>query len=186
MAADDTLPDLLAEGLAVVFIGINPSRYSVEKGHYFARPGNRFWPAFSLSRLSLPARQAFGVETLGPGHDRLLPRHGIGFTDVVKRATPRSTDLAAGELAASAPALFRKLERWRPRVACFHGVTGYRPFREAVLRLPGKSAGLGAQEERLGTTRLFVVPNPSGGNAHFSLADQAAWYDRLAGFTEER
>ena len=104
---------------------------------------------------------------------------------MVKRATARATDLAPGELSASAPALREKLDRFRPRVACFHGVTGYRPFREAVLGLPGKGAGLGPQEERIGATRLFVVPNPSGGNAHFSLADQAAWYDRLAEFAKE-
>jgi len=180
-----TLPDLLAERLSVIFIGINPSCYSVERGHYFARPGNRFWPAFSRSRLSLAARQALGVAALGPEHDALLPPHGIGFTDVVKRATARATDLAPGELAAAAPALRAKLDRWRPRIACCHGVTGYRPFREAVLGLAGKGAGLGPQSETLGATRLFVVPNPSGGNAHFSLADQAAWYDSLASFVEE-
>src|SRR3954469_19637984 len=104
MSQSDTLPDLLVEGLEIVFIGINPSRYSVEKGHYFARPGNRFWPALSRSRLSLAARRALGVEALCPEHDVELPPHGIGFTDVVKRATPRATDLAPGELAAAAPA----------------------------------------------------------------------------------
>src|ERR1700760_2928631 len=98
MDRSDTLPDFLAERLEIVFIGINPSRYSVEKGHYFARPGNRFWPAFSRSRLSLAARRALGVAALGPEHDRLLPAHGIGFTDVVKRATARATDLAPREL----------------------------------------------------------------------------------------
>src|SRR4051794_16939888 len=181
-AVGDTLPDLLAEDLAVVFIGINPSLYSVEKGHYFARPGNRFWPAFSRSRLSLPIRRALGIDALAPEHDARLPGYGIGFTDVVKRATPRATGLAPGELATAAPALAAKLERWRPRVACFHGVTGYRPFRAAVLGVEGGAAALGPQAERIGPTRLFVVPNPSGGNAHFSLADQEAWYDRLADF----
>jgi TDG/mug DNA glycosylase family protein len=184
-ASADTLPDLLAEQLVVVFVGINPSRYSVEKGHYFARPGNRFWPALSRSRLSLPARRALGVEVLGPEHDRALPPHGIGFTDVVKRATPRATDLEPGELEAAAPALRAKLRRWQPRVACFHGVTGYRPFRAAALGLRDGKAVTGAQNETIGATRLFVVPNPSGGNAHFTLAEQAAWYDRLAEFIEE-
>jgi TDG/mug DNA glycosylase family protein len=184
-ASADTLPDLLAEHLAVVFVGINPSRYSVEKGHYFARPGNRFWPALSRSRLSLAARRALGVEALVADHDARLPQHGIGFTDVVKRATPRATDLAPSELEAAAPALLAKLRRWRPRVACFHGVTGYRPFRAAALGLHHGKAVIGAQSETIGATRLFVVPNPSGGNAHFTLADQAAWYDRLAEFIEE-
>jgi TDG/mug DNA glycosylase family protein len=183
--ACDTLPDLLAEDLAVLFVGINPSRYSVEQGHYFARPGNRFWPALSRSRLSLAARRALGVAALDPRHDAALPPHGIGFTDVVKRATPRATDLAPGELAAAAPALLAKLRLWRPRVACFHGVTGYRPFRAAALGLRDGTAAIGSQRETIGATRLFVVPNPSGGNAHFTLAEQTAWYDRLAEFIEE-
>jgi TDG/mug DNA glycosylase family protein len=180
-----TLPDLLADGLAVVFVGINPSVYSVERGHYFARPGNRFWPAFSRSRLSEGVRRGLGVEALLPEHDRMLPARGFGFTDVVKRATPRATGLEVGELGGAAPALFAKLERHRPRVACFHGLTGFRPFRAAALGLPGDEARLGAQGEAIGATRLFVVPNPSGGNAHFTLAEQAAWYDRLAEFLEE-
>jgi TDG/mug DNA glycosylase family protein len=180
-----TLPDLLGPGLAVVFVGINPSVYSAEHGHYFARPGNRFWPAFSRSRLSMVVRRALGVEVLRPEHDRHLPEHGFGFTDVAKRATPRATGLDASELAEAAPALLVKLRRHRPKVACFHGVTGFRPFRAAVLGSAGGEAALGAQAEAIGATRLFVVPNPSGGNAHFTLAEQAAWYDRLADFLEE-
>jgi double-stranded uracil-DNA glycosylase len=176
----ETLPDLLAENLAIVFIGINPSVYSAERGHYFARPGNRFWPALSRSRLTLGVRRALGVETLLPEHDRILPAHGFGFTDVVKRPTARATGLDPGELAAAAPSLFEKLHRTRPQIACFHGVTGFRPFRESVLGLPAAPAALGLQKERVGATRLFIVPNPSGGNAHFTLADQIAWYDRLA------
>src|SRR5690348_14259953 len=81
------LPDYLQPGLQLVFVGINPSVYSAERGHYFARSTNRFWPAFSRSRLSLPVRQALGRERLGPEDDSLLPRFGIGFTDVVKRPT---------------------------------------------------------------------------------------------------
>jgi TDG/mug DNA glycosylase family protein len=79
-----TLPDLLKKGLDVVFIGINPSLFSVERGHYFARKTNRFWPTLSRSVLSLKARQGLRVETLGPQHDRALLGYGIGFTDVVK------------------------------------------------------------------------------------------------------
>src|SRR6202051_719814 len=74
-----TLPDLLRDGLDLVFIGINPSLYSVAQGHYFARKTNRFWPAFSRSVLSEPARRALGVAILEPGHDIALLAHGIGF-----------------------------------------------------------------------------------------------------------
>jgi hypothetical protein len=95
-----TLADLLTAHLDVAFVGINPSCFSVERGHYFARPTNRFWPCLSRSVLSLRAREALRVAQLGPQHDRALLVHRIGFTDVVKRATPMASDLAPGELAA--------------------------------------------------------------------------------------
>jgi TDG/mug DNA glycosylase family protein len=174
-----TLPDLLRDGLALVFVGINPSIYSAERGHYFARPSNRFWRAFSASVLSAPARAALGIERLLPEHDRALLDHGIGFTDVVKRATAKAADLAALDLAAGVAVLTEKLERHRPRIACFHGITGYRPLHRA-LAPAGPDPVLGLQPLQLGPTRLFVVPSPSGANAHFTPADQTRWYDRLA------
>src|SRR5581483_5855247 len=101
-------------GLDVVFVGINPSVYSATLGHYFARKTNRFWPAFSRSRLSLKARQALGVERLEPIHDRVLPDHGFGFTDLVKRASPRATDLTRDEPTDGVAALARKIKRYKP------------------------------------------------------------------------
>jgi double-stranded uracil-DNA glycosylase len=171
----------LRAGLDIVFVGINPSLYSAEQGHYFARKANRFWPAFSRSVLSAPARHALGVERLLPAHDGLLPAHGIGFTDVVKRPSARAAELDPAELAAGAAVLAAKLERYRPRVACFHGVTGFRPFQRA-LGMNAAAAALGAQALCIGATRLFVVPNPSPANAHFTPADQTRWYDALAAF----
>jgi TDG/mug DNA glycosylase family protein len=179
-----TLPDLLTEGLDVVFVGINPSLYSVARGHYFARKTNRFWPGFSRSRLSEGARRGLGVEALLPEHDADLPRFGFGFTDVVKRATANAAGLEAGELAAAVPALRVKLERMRPRVACFHGLTGYRPFYRIVFGAELGADPLGVRPETIGATRIFVAPNPSPANAHFTLADQVAWYDRLADYIE--
>ena len=162
-----------------MFVGINPSVYSAERGRYFARPGNRFWPCISRSVLTERARAALGVDALGPQHDRALLRFGIGFTDLVKRPTPKASDLAAAELAAGVEHLLKKIDRYRPRVACFHGVTGYRYVHDA---LAGKSVAvaLGLQDVRLGTTRIFLVPNPSGANAHFTREDQTRWYDALA------
>ena len=174
-----TLPDLLRPGLDIVFIGINPSLYSVAQGHYFARKANRFWPALSRSVLSAPARQALGVEYLAPMHDVMLQDHGIGFTDVVKRATARADELDPIEFAAATRDLVAKLERFQPRIACFHGMMGYRPF----IRLHAPSLPhpvLGEQTLRLGETRVFVVPNPSPANAHASPAVQTEWYDRIA------
>ncbi len=177
-----TLPDLLAPGLDLVFVGINPSTYSVERGHYFSRKTNRFWPAFSRSRLSERARAALGVAALGPEHDRALLAHGIGFTDVVKLATGNAGDIPPTAFVESAPQLLRRLRRFSPRVACFHGLTGFRPFLRLGLAIDRREAALGPQPELIGDTRLFVVPNPSPANAHFTPADQTAWYDRLAAF----
>ena len=179
MVNPPTLPDLLREGLDIVFVGINPSVFSAQQGHYFARKINRFWPALSRSRLSLAARQGLGVERLEPVHDRVLQDYGFGFTDLVKRASPRSTDLTRAELTDGVAALARKLKRYRPRMACFHGVTVGRPVQKVLgPQLP--EAGLGLQPYTIGETRIFVVPNPSPANAHFTPADQTRWYDALA------
>ena len=184
-AAPPTLPDLLREGLDIVFVGINPSLYSVAQGHYFARKTNRFWPAFSRSQLSATARRALGVERLEPLHDRALLDHGFGFTDVAKRASARATELSPQELDAGAAGLAAKLERFQPRIACFHGIMGYRPFHRRLF--PGvDDPVLGLQPTPLGKTRLFVVPNPSPANAHFTPADQTEWYDALAAALTER
>jgi double-stranded uracil-DNA glycosylase len=174
-----TLPDLIRGGLAVVFVGINPSIYSATKGHYFARPGNRFWPALSRSSLSRGARRALGVAALGPEHDRQLLAHGFGFTDLVKRATVRASDLSDAEFAAGAARLQPLLERHAPRLACFLGITHYRRIHRLVAA-DQSPPQLGLQPQPLGRTRLFVVPSPSGANAHASRAEQTLWFDRLA------
>jgi TDG/mug DNA glycosylase family protein len=174
-----TLPDLLRDGLEVVFVGINPSVFSATRGHYFARPTNRFWHAFSRSALSRKARQAMGVILLRPEHDRALLEHGFGFTDLVKRPTARAAEIAPDELAWGVADLAAKLEHRRPRIACFHGITGYRGVHRFIT-LDKSDPSLGLQATRIGRTRLFVVPNPSGANAHATAAEQTQWYDRLA------
>lgn len=181
-----TLPDYLAPGLDVVFVGINPGLYSVQRGHYFARTTNRFWPAFSRSRLSARARAELAVDALTAEHDAALLRFGVGFTDVVKRPSASAAALGPRDFQRWAPLLLRRLRRYRPRVACFHGLTGYRPFVRLVLGRADAAPALGPQPETVGPTRLFVVPNPSPANAHFTVHDQAAWYDRLADFLEPR
>jgi TDG/mug DNA glycosylase family protein len=176
-----TLDDLLLSAMDVVFVGINPSLYSVERGHYFARPTNRFWNALSKSRLSEGARHKLGIDILRPEHDVELPRFGIGFTDVIKRPTVKASELGPAEFEDGVPRLLAKLRSYAPRVACFHGPTGYRPF--VRIAFGGSvTCELGPQPQRVGTTRIFVVPNPSGANAHCTRAVQAAWYDRLAEF----
>jgi TDG/mug DNA glycosylase family protein len=178
-AAPPRLPDLLQEGLRVLFVGINPSIYSAMRGHYFARPGNRFWPCFSRSRLSLAPRSALAVAELRPEHDRALLAHGFGFTDLVQRATLRASEVAEHEFVSGVALLQAKLARYRPGIACFHGMTGYRHVHRDIAR-DASSPALGLQQAAIGETRLFVAPSPSGANAHFSRAEQTQWYDRLA------
>jgi double-stranded uracil-DNA glycosylase len=176
-----TLPDYLRTGLDIVFVGINPGLYSVQKGHYFARGTSRFWRAFSASSLSEHIRRTLGIEALGPEHDVELLRFGIGFTDIIKRPTANVSTLSPDEFNHWTPLLVEKLRSYAPRVACFHGLMGFRPFAKMVFKT-ASSPVHGGQQETIGPTRLFVVPNPSGANAHFTLADQRMWYDRLADY----
>ncbi|MFI4986407.1 MAG: mismatch-specific DNA-glycosylase [Alphaproteobacteria bacterium] len=174
-----TLPDLLRDGLDVLFVGINPSIFSAEQGHYFARRANRFWPSFSRSTLSRVAREAMGVAQLTPAHDGTLLAHGFGFTDLVKRPTGRADELATSELIAGTAILAAKIKRYRPKVACVHGMMAYRQIRAAIMS-DKSTLSLGLQPACIARTPLFVVPNPSPANAHFTPADQTRWYDELA------
>jgi TDG/mug DNA glycosylase family protein len=148
--------------------------------------------------LSEPIRRELKVERLTPEHDSLLPRFGIGLTDLIKRPSANASELTPAEFEQWVPHLVEELLRYQPRVACFHGLTAFRPFLRFALRSDRK-ASLGPQPEALSwsaerrmndlrvnpapcATRLFVVPNPSPANAHFTPRDQAQWYDRLADF----
>lgn len=176
-----TLPDYLRAGLNVVLVGINPGQYSVDHGHYFARPQSRFWGAFSASMLSEPVRRALHVDALRPEHDQGLPDFGIGLTDVVKRPTCNAAELTDADFQEWVPHLVDKLVHFGPRVACFHGVTAYRPFARIAFGCADEFT-LGPQPVQLGATRLYIVPNPSPANARFTITDQKDWYNRLAEF----
>jgi len=159
------LPDVVAPGLDVLFCGINPSLMSAERGHHFARPGNRFWPALHLAGLT-PRR-------LTPDEDRELPRYGLGVTNLVDRPTRTVAELTREELATGAVALAELVGRYRPRVLAVLGIGAYR------LAFDRARTGLGEQPERIGGVRTWVVPNPSGLNAHFQLPDLARLYGEL-------
>jgi TDG/mug DNA glycosylase family protein len=159
------LPDVIAPGLDVLFCGINPSLVSAERGHHFARPGNRFWPA--LHRAGLTPR------LFRPEEDGELPRHGLGITNVVDRPTRAAAELSRDELRAGAVALAGLVEEYRPAVLAVLGITAYR---EGFDR---PQAVLGEQPERTGGARTWVVPNPSGLNAHYQLPQLAECYARL-------
>jgi TDG/mug DNA glycosylase family protein len=150
-----TVPDVIAPGLRVLFCGINPSLYSAAVGHHFARPGNRFWPALYAGGLT--------ERLLLPDEERLLLGQGLGITNLVARATARAEELTATELAAGARRLEVKVRRQRPAVVAVLGVTAYR----TAFERPG--AAIGSQAEALARAVLWVLPNPSGLNATFSL-----------------
>ncbi len=177
-----TLPDYLAPNLELVFVGINPGLYSVERGHYFARPTSRFWRAFSQSALSARIRARLRREILRPEDDHALLAFGVGFTDVVKVPSRNAAEVSSADFRTWAPRLLRRLRACRPRVACFHGMTGYRAFTRYALGETRTNWDLGVQSLSVGATCLFVVPNPSPANAHFRLVDHVLWYNRLAEF----
>jgi TDG/mug DNA glycosylase family protein len=181
----ETLPDYLAPGMRLVFVGINPSVLSVQQGRYFWRKTNRFWPALSRSRLSQEVRAALGRDELGPEDDARLLAFGIGFTDVVKVPSANASQVSPALFAEWAPRLKERIERVQPVVAAFQGVTGYRAFERYALGVTKSVAVVGPQEPVIGRTRLFVVPNPSPANFHYRPADQVAWYDRLADFVDQ-
>jgi TDG/mug DNA glycosylase family protein len=162
---DKPLPDVVAPGLDVLFCGINPSLMSAARGHHFARPGNRFWPALHLAGLT-PHR-------LVPEEDRELPRYGLGVTNLVDRPTRAAAELTPDELRAGASALADLVARCRPRLVAVLGVTAWR------TAFDRPRAALGVQPERVGGVTTWVVPNPSGLNAHYLLPDLAAFYRRL-------
>ena len=172
----ETLPDYLEPGLSVVFVGINPGAYSAQGGHYFASPRNRFWPAINRSGIL--------SEPLDASTDHLAVRQGIGFTDVVKRPSRSASDLKADDYRCWAPVLKDKLERCQPLVVCFHGVTAYRNYLRYAESV-GADIELGLQPGSIGSSKVFVVPNPSPANAAYSLDALVGWYRRLKELLDE-
>ena len=164
-AADKTVPDVIAPGLRVLFCGINPGLYSAAVGHHFARPGNRFWPALYTG--------GFTDRLLLPSEQRELLNRGYGITNIVRRATATADGLSAEELAAGGQRLAAKVKRYRP---AFLAVLGIGAYRKAFAR---PLAQLGRQKETIGHTAIWILPNPSGLNAHYRLPDLARLFREL-------
>ncbi|MBI3272379.1 MAG: mismatch-specific DNA-glycosylase [Planctomycetes bacterium] len=150
------LPDRIGRDCRVLFVGINPGLRSAALGHHFAGHGNRFWKLLNASGL---------VDTpLGPDDDVRLPELGLGLTNVAARPTRGSGDLGSSDFAAGRAVLLRKVRRFGPQVVVFVGITAFRAYfeeRGAVV--------CGARPERIGRARVFVLPNPSGRNAHYDF-----------------
>ncbi len=164
-AAGRRVPDLIQPGLRVLFCGINPGLYSAATRHHYARPGNRFWPALHAG--------GFTARIVAPWEERELLELGLGITNLVARATAAAAELSPVELFAGRRRLERKVARYRPAWVAVLGVGAYRTgFRRPEARL-------GRRLERLGGAGLWVLPNPSGLNAHHQLRDLATAFAEL-------
>jgi double-stranded uracil-DNA glycosylase len=174
----DVLGPILGPDLLILFVGINPSLRSAEVGHHFARPGNRFWPTLHAAGYT-PRR-------LRPDEDHALPSFGVGVTNLVARPTRAAAELTRAELRAGAVALEHTVRRHRPRLVAKGGLTAYR----SAFDRP--AAVMGLQPDTVGGRPVWVLPNPSGLNAHYKPADFARLYaearahaETLAGRADE-
>ncbi|ASR38702.1 mismatch-specific DNA-glycosylase [Prauserella marina] len=164
-AHDRTIPDVIGPDLRVLFAGINPGLYSAATGHHFARPGNRFWP--TLHRGGFTPRQ------FRPDEQHELLDLGIGITNFVARATAKANELTSDELHAGGRNLIHTVERYRPGWLAVLGVTAYR------AALGPKDAKVGEQKSQFSSTKVWLLPNPSGLNAHWTPAALAEEFGRL-------
>ena len=151
------IPDVLGPDLDVVFVGINPGLWSGAVGHHFARPGNRFWKALHGS--------GFTDRLLSPAEDASLLDHDLGVTNLVARTTASADELGTDELRRGARRVEERLGPLRPRFVAVLGIGAYR------TGFGRRRAVLGPQEDGLGSSQLWVLPNPSGLNAHYQLDD---------------
>ena len=160
-----TVPDVIGPGLSVLFVGINPSLYTAAVGLHFGRPGNRFWPALQ--------RAGIIDHLLEPGEQRQLLAKGFGITNIVPQATARADELSHEQLVAGAKRLQRTVRRYQPRLVVFLGLTAYR------AAFDRKSAEIGRQSQRLAGAEIWLLPNPSGLNAHYQLDDFVRFFKRV-------
>ncbi len=169
-ARDRLVPDVVADGLRVLFCGINPGLMTAATGHHFARPGNRFWPVLHAS--------GFTPRRLDPSEQAELVEYGLGITNVVARASARADELSDEEYRRGGRVLEEKVLRLRPRWLAVAGVTAYR------VAFGDKRAAIGPQTRTIGETRIWALPNPSGLNAHWTLATMAEEFGRLRAAAE--
>ncbi|MCA1576780.1 MAG: G/U mismatch-specific DNA glycosylase [Acidobacteria bacterium] len=164
-ATEKTVEDVIAPDLRVLFCGINPGLYTAAVGHHFARPGNRFWPALYAG--------GFTDRILSPFDERALLKSGYGITNVVMRTTASADALTKDEIIAGGQQLRAKVLRYRPRLVAVLGVGAYR----TAFNQP--KATVGPQQETIGDTILWVLPNPSGLNANYQAAELARLFREL-------
>ncbi len=164
-ATSKRLHDVIGPGLDVLFCGINPGLYSGAVGHHFARPGNRFWPTLHAA--------GFTPRLYSPFEDAALLDLGLGITNLVARTTASADELAPEELRAGGRRLRRKVLRFRPRFLAVVGFTAYR----TAFKQPKASGG--RQPAGIGDSVVWVLPNPSGLNAHHQPAELVRLFSEL-------
>ncbi|HSK70853.1 MAG TPA: G/U mismatch-specific DNA glycosylase [Pyrinomonadaceae bacterium] len=164
-AVGKTINDVIAPNLKVLFCGINPGLWSGATGHHFAKPGNRFWKVLHLS--------GFSERMLSPHEERELLNHGYGITNVVARTSARADELSNEEISTGGKKLVEKVLHFKPRILAVLGIGTYR------IAFNQPKAKLGLQAEMIGETRIWLLPNPSGLNAHYQLNDLARLFSVL-------
>jgi double-stranded uracil-DNA glycosylase len=164
-AYDKSVPDVIGYNLRVLFCGINPSLYSAAVGHHFARPGNRFWPTLYAS--------GFTDRLFSPFEDQELIRIGCGITNIVERATATAAEIAREEFIRGGKKLERKVRRYAPKYIALVGISAYR------AAFDQRKAVIGRQKSKIGESRVWVLPNPSGLNAHYQLKELEKLFNEL-------
>jgi TDG/mug DNA glycosylase family protein len=169
---DTTVPDLVGDDLRLLFVGINPGLWTAATQTHFAHPGNRFYPALLRGGIiGIPINPAAGMDDRERRH---LIERGIGITNIADRATGRAAELSHEELRDGARRLTGKIARWSPSVVAIAGITAYR------VAFDRRRATTGRQDETLAGAQLWIVPNPSGLNAHETVTSLAAAYRGVA------
>ncbi len=169
---DASVPDLIGPGVKLLFVGINPGLWTAATQTHFAHPGNRFYPALRLAGI---IHRDVDRNTGFTDDDRArLVEQGVGITNLVNRATARAGELGRDELVAGGERLRSAVVGWKPQVVAIAGVTAYRDA------FGNRRASLGRQDEPWGDSVVWVVPNPSGLNAHETIESLAEWYGRAA------
>jgi TDG/mug DNA glycosylase family protein len=156
-AVDLTIEDIIGPDLKVLFCGINPGLYSGATGLHFARPGNRFWKVLYGA--------GFTDRLLDPSEEAELLGNGYGITCFVSRTTARADELSKEEFVEGGMILLDKLQIYKPKMLAVLGLGAYR------TAFDRPKAKVGLQQETFGDTRIWLLPNPSGLNANYQLAD---------------
>ena len=171
-AVNRTAEDLIDYNLKVLFCGINPGIWTGATGFHFAKPGNRFWKALHLG--------GFSDRVLHPSEEHELLENGYGITNFCPRTTARADELTAEEYVEGGKALLKKIQKFEPRFLAVLGIGAYR------LAFNRPKVKLGLQSEKIGATKIWLLPNPSGLNAHYQVGDLAKLFSELKQATESR